>query len=228
MTKFLFLIMAILSIFGCSSSENDPEADMLLSNNNLIINCKSDDNITVSGVDINECKAESSDDFIAEPIIYMGKINISGNHVGKATITVTYKKQSQKCEINVMPLYNYVGEPITSLGINKNELKSKVNGNIQHESDNSIEYKEESSIYDTYYFKNNQLVLVCSQIEINYSLVDIANSLIERYDYISSTSNISWYQKTGLMVRMNERGGNGGYRIIYAKDADTMSEYYSL
>lgn len=213
-------------IMSCGG--DDPSEPVLsIDKAELSLNKNIDGTIKVSGVNIDDCTAFSSDEFVAD-ITKGNVIDIHGNHVGECVISVLYKNQKAECKVNVSPLYDYLGTPLVSLGISKEDLKAKVAGTIQSESANSIEYKEESSIYDTYHFENDKLVCIGSQINVNYEFTDMSSALIERYKYVSSSASVYWFTKTDLMIRMNERGGNGGYRIIYAKDADVMAKYYQF
>lgn len=78
-------ILAALFFVGCSGDDEpqDQPVNITLSKTEISIHADDEDNIEVEGIDINECSVSSDDEFIAEAMIYDGKINIEAGHVGK-------------------------------------------------------------------------------------------------------------------------------------------------
>ncbi len=230
MKRILFLTVVALAFVGCSSEYNKDAVTISLDKSSLSLNCKEKGYITILGANASDCQISSSEDFTTELYVSDNKIEVYGNHIGTSTILVKYNNQLLECQVSVTPLYSFIGNPIVELGISLNDLKSKVSGTIETETASQIEYKENAnSIYDTYYFENGKLILIASQININTFILDITNSLRERYDYVSSSSNAYWFSYPNtITVRMNERSGNEGYLILYAKDVSIMNKYYQV
>lgn len=233
MKKILFLMMAALTILGCSKDSNDPDGiiDISFSKNEINIPVGDEINITINGVDISQCNLYSENDFIANVLALGGKANISAEHTGSTKIIAEYKNKKAECVVNVTSLINHIGNPNLLFGSSMSEIKKTVKGTIETESDKSIEFKEdfEYPIYTSYYFNNDKLECVCSQVNITNDFIKVTNSLKERYKYISSESKVHWYSNPNMfLIRMYEKDGNGGYSIIYAKDKDIMGKYYKL
>ena len=230
MKKFLSLTAIVMAFIACS---NDTEEEISISfpKNEISIPVGDEYNIQLIGVDVDECNIYSQSEFIAFPISYNNKINISAKHIGTTKVVAEYQNKKAECTIIVTSLINEIGNPILEFGSSKNDIKAKLRGEIISETENKIEIKEDFkySIYDTYHFKNDKLECVYSAINVNTSSTNILNSLLERYKYVSSESKIHWFSYPNkFIIRENERGGNGGYAIRYAKDKETMGEYYQL
>lgn len=225
-----FLFVLLFSMCSDGGSGDDPVI-ITLSENEISIPVDDETDIEVTGVLLDDCLVSSSDEFIAIASIYKGKVNIEAKHTGTAKIIVEYKNNKAECAVNVTSLVNYIGNPIIELGASKEEIKSKLKGEILEETDDWIKIKEDFkySMYDRYCFKNGKLECVISYIMLNTSIIDISNSLLERYEYLSSESKVHWYSYPNkFIVREEEQGGNGGFHIVYAKDKDTMRKYYQI
>lgn len=202
-----------------------------LSENEISIPVEDEANITINGVNIDDCELFSENDFVAEVINYSGKINITAKHTGETYIHVRYKNLKDSCKVVVSSLINYIGNPILDFGASKSEIKAKLKGEIQQESSDRIEIKDDFKypIYSTYHFKDDKLECVYSSVNVITDWINITNSLLERYDYLSSESDVHWYSYPNkFIVRENKAGGNGGFQVRYAKDKETIGKYYQL
>lgn len=221
-----------LIFMGCSSTEKiEEEINISFPENEISIPVGDEYDLQLNGIDIDECDIYSQDEFIAYAMSYGGKVNISAEHIGVTKVVAEYKNKKAECNITVTSLVNYIGNPILEFGLSKNEVKNKVKGEIISETEDKIEIKEDFkySIYDTYHFNNGKLECVYSAVNINTNTTNILNSLLERYNHISSESNVHWFSYPNkFIIRENARGGNGGYAIRYAKDKETMEKYYQL
>lgn len=233
--KRILLTLPILFVFlfsMCSDNESkDDPITITLSKNEINIPVDDEADIEVTGVLLDDCLVSSDDEFIATASVYNGKVSIDANHTGATKIIVEYKDNKAECIVNVTSLINYIGNPIIELGVSKEEIKSKLKGEIIEETNDRIEIKEdfEYPIYDTYHFKNGKLECVFSSVNVGTNIINISNSLLERYEYLSSESKAHWYSYPNkFIVREEEQGGNGGFHIVYAKDKDTMRRYYQM
>lgn len=98
--------------------------------------------------------------------------------------------------------------PIIEWGVSKSALKNREINDINSETSNSVEYKvKDKSIYVEYYFQSDKLIY--SHVSLNYTnwkLLDVSNSLYERFDFITSTSSKFWFQKEKCFVMMRQKG----------------------
>lgn len=211
MKKVLFMlpILAALFFVGCSGDDEsqDQPVNITLSKTEISIHADDEDNIEVEGIDINECSVSSDDEFVAEAMIYDGKINIEAGHVGKTTITVKAKGTEAKCIVSVTPLIDYVGSTVTEWGITYDELKEKVDrpydsfmDDSQRGSKNFTYTKEGYKITNRYYFENGTLCGVEKVIKGSGTDTDVflntTNSLNNYVDYESNYSEtINSYPK---------------------------------
>ena len=87
MKKVLFMlpILAALFFVGCSGDDEpqDQPVNITLSKTEISIHADDEDNIEVEGIDINECSVSSDDEFIAEAMIYDGKITLKQDTLEK-------------------------------------------------------------------------------------------------------------------------------------------------
>lgn len=211
MKKVLFMlpILAALFFVGCNGDDEpqDQPVNITLSKTEISIHADDEDNIEVEGIDINECSVSSDDEFVAEAMIYDGKINIEASHVGKTTITVKAKGTEAKCIVSVTPLIDYVGSTVTEWGITYDELKEKVErpydsfmDDVQRGSKNFTYTKEGYKITNRYYFENGTLCGVEKVIKGSGTDTDVflntTNSLNNYVDYESNYSEtINSYPK---------------------------------
>ena len=231
MKKILFLL-ATLAVIGCSDNNSEEKTiNFSFSKSEMSIAVGTEYDLSLNEIDIEECNIYSEDEFIAEVSSYSGKANISARHTGSTKIIAEYKDKKAECRITVTSLVNYIGNPILDFGASKDEIKIKLKGEILQEASDRIECKEDFKypIYNTYHFKDDKLECIYSEVNVNTNSINIMNSLLERYKYISSESNVHWFSRPNkFIIRENERGGNGGYAVRYAKDKDTMGKYYQL
>lgn len=234
MRNLLFVLIGLFVFIGCSSNKDEEEIiNISFDKNEINIPAKGSGVIKISGIMASECEIKSSDEFVAETYSSKDKIEISAKHVGEAFITASYKDKTESCKVKVTPLHDYIGEPVVEFGISLNDLKSKVKGTLfspeYSVGENMVEiiYQEEGKyIYDTYHFKNDKLIYIYSDVNTTSSLLDILNSLLERFNRISGSSKYYWFEHPNFIVRMNERGGNGGFIVMYAKTAEDMGSRY--
>lgn len=127
MKKIIFTLAFLpLALFtACSSSDDDNIDAFTLSQKNVDLLYGGESEITVNGVSADDCLLTSSDDFIADAASYKGKILVNGNHVGKATITISCKGKKIELPVVVKPIVNYVGMPVVELGADLSTIKKK-------------------------------------------------------------------------------------------------------
>ena len=235
MKKLLFLLMALPMFCGCSSdneeSEPIPEVNLSFTKEQISIPVKSESILSINGVKPDDCNVYAEDEHIAYASVYDGKISIDARHVGQTKIFAEHKGKKAECTVDVTSLVNYIGNPVLDFGASKEEVKKKIKGEVIEESEDRLQIKEdfEYPIYVHYHFSDNKLECVYSEINVNTSSVNILNSLIERYEILSSESKVHWFAyPSKFIVRENPRGGNGGYAVRYAKDKGTMAKYYQI
>lgn len=211
MKKVLFMLPMLAALFvfsGCSSDDEPQEpVNITLSKTEISISVDDEANIEVAGIDINECTVLSDDEFIAEAMIYDGKINIEAEHVGETNITVKAGNAEAKCTVSVTPLVDYVGSTVTEWGITYDELKEKVErpydsfmDDVQRGSKNFTYTKEGYKVTNRYYFENGTLCGVEKVIKGSGTDTDVflntTNSLNNYADYESNYSEtINSYPK---------------------------------
>lgn len=195
-------ILAVLFVFsGCSSDDDTQETlmNITLSKTDISINANENVNIDVMGIDIDECSISSDNSFIANAMIYNGKINVEAKHVGETTITVRAKGAEAECNVSVTPLIDYIGSTVTDWGITYDELKEKVErpydsfmDDTQRKSKNYTYTKFGYKVTNRYYFENGALCGVEKIIKGSGSDTDmfsnINNSLREYADYETNYS----------------------------------------
>lgn len=209
MKKILFLMMAALLFAGCSKEENKQEEviNISLSKEDVGISVDNEVNIEVSGIDVNDCKVYSEDEFIASVISYNGKINIEAEHVGETNIIVAYKDIEKVCKVKVTPVIDFVGSTVTEFGIKENELKEKVEKpydkywtSTQTKGVNVSYTRSGYKITNTYYFDETGLCgvqkkIIATDSDTEVSL-NVSKSMMERLDYISTySSTVNAYPK---------------------------------
>lgn len=209
MKKILFLMMAVLMIVGCSKGDDTetPVVNIQLSKTEVNLSVKEETNITVSGVDISDCKITTEDEFIAYALSYNGKLNITADHVGKTKIIIDYEGKTSECTVEVTPVNDFVASTVTEFGISKDELKSKVEKPYDSYKSNGqtgtidVAYTRSGyKITNSYYLENSMICGVRKKIISNDSdtqtLLNISKSMMERMEYIStSSSTINSYPK---------------------------------
>lgn len=210
MKNISFLVMAALTIAGCSKSNDetkDAARDFSLSKTEANLVVDDEIKIEVSGVNIDECEVYSEDEFIAYAIKYNGKIDVEADHAGETNIVVKYKDVEKKCKVIISPSVDFIASTVTEWGIKKEELKSKVEHPYESFSTNSqtnsidVSYLRSGyRITNAYYFDNSGLVGVKKSIVATGTdtqvLLNITNSMREWMKYISSSSStINSYPK---------------------------------
>lgn len=209
MKKILFLIMAALVIVGCSKGDGTetPVVNIQLSKTEVNLSVKEETNITVSGVDISDCKITTEDEFVAYALSYNGKLNITADHVGKTKIIIDYEGKTAECTVEVTPVNDFVASTVTEFGISKNELKSKVekpyDSYMSNGQTGTVDVTYTCSGYkitNSYYWENSMLCGVRKKIISNDSdtqaLINISKSMMERMELINtSSSTVNSYPK---------------------------------
>lgn len=220
MNKVFYLWSMLLALFvftGCGDDEdmgNDKPQDLpiniSLSKTEVKINVEEDVNIDVSGVDIDNCTVSSDNEFIAEAMVYGGKINIEGEHIGETAITVKFGDAEAKCKVSVTSTIDYIGSTVTDWDISYDELKEKIErpydsfmNDTQRGSKNFTYTKSGYKITNRYYFENGLLCGVEKVINSSGSDADaflnINNSLRGYTDYETSYSEtINSYPKARM------------------------------
>lgn len=204
MKKVLFMlpILAVLFVFSGCSSDDDTQntlVNITLSKTKISISADEEVNIDVMGIDIDECSVSSDDEFIANAMIYNGKINVEAEHVGETTITVRARGVEAECTVSVTPLIDYIGSTVTDWGITYDELKEKVErpydsfmNDTQRKSKNYTYTKSGYKVTNRYYFENGVLCGVEKLIKGSGSDADmflnITNSLRNYADYETNYS----------------------------------------
>lgn len=245
MKRYLFFMLALTGIVftfaSCSSSDeqNDSVVDFTLSQKNVELFYNGEAEIGVNGVDARACNLETSDDFIAEASSHSGKIRINGNHVGNATITVSYKGENIDLPVVVKPVINYIGTPVIDFGATSASIKKKETSTYNTSYDGRIDYVDQTLTYPVYHrygFTDGKLVDVLSMIDIpsltkGYGtfFIQVTNSLRERYSYLDSYKGK--YQTIYLFTFKNKyyigaraANGNGGWYVYYAKTMGEVKE----
>lgn len=209
MKKFLFLMFAVLAITGCSSNEeSEPDVvNIQLSKTEISMLVKEEANIDISGADISDCEIRNDDEFIAYAMAYKGKLNITAEHVGKTKIIIDYNGNKTECNVEVLPVNDFVASTVTKFGITKDELKSKVEkpydsytNNGQTRTTDVVYTRSGCKITNSYYWGNSILSGVRKKILSNDSdiqtLLNVSKSMMERMEYIgTSSSTINSYPK---------------------------------
>lgn len=211
--KKIFLLLAIMLpmvLVSCSDDEDKIESGSFpieLSEEDVSISVGEAASVNIIGADPNMCTAHSEDEFVAEAMIYDGRIDIMAKHVGETTITVKAKDAEARCIISVTPLIDYVGSTVTDWGITYDELKEKVErpydsfmDDVQRGSKNFTYTKEGYKITNRYYFENGTLCGVEKVIKGSGTDTDVflntTNSLNNYVDYESNYSEtINSYPK---------------------------------
>lgn len=242
MKKYLLFLLAFLPMMftACSSSDDDDSAiKFSLSQKNVELLYNGEAEVSVSGVNADDCNLETSDDFIADASSHGGKIHINGNHVGNATITVSYKGKSVELPVVVKPITNYIGMPVVDFGADLSTIKEKETSTYNASYDNRVDYVDQTLTYPVYHrynFADGKLINVLSEIDIpsitkGYGtfFIQVTKSLRERYTYLDSYKG--QYQTIYLFTFKNEyyigaraAGGNGGWYVYYAKSIDEIKE----
>lgn len=228
MKNILFSLIAIAFFVGCSK-EDDLQEKITLDKNSLSLLYNEQSTLSATGFTSNDYIWSSSNEFVAS--VYNGRV--TGNHVGEATIYVSYKNVKDSCKIVVNSVNNCIKEPNIKWGISMQNLKSKEKNTLVYESYNSnfditlLTYKVDTYDYYVYFFKNNSLILSEQKINIATSIIDMTNSLYERYQYLSFSLSKYWYNKNGCIVMM-EKQTQGGYYVYFSSNSDTVKSYCNV
>ena len=242
MKKYLLFMLAFLPLVlftACSSSDDNNIDAFTLSQKSVELLYGGESEITVNGVSADDCLLTSSDDFIADAASYKGKILVNGNHVGKATITVSCKGRKIELPVVVKPIVNYVGMPVVELGADLSTIKKNETSAINATYDGRIDYVDQSltyPVYHRYFFNDGKLANVLSMVDIpnmtkeyRTFFIQVTKSLRERYTYLDAYKG--QYQTIYLFTFKNkyyigarDAGGNGGWYVYYAKTLDEVKE----
>lgn len=170
--------------------------DIKLDRSNLEIPYKSVRYIHANGIEVDKCDIKIEDDYYADASINNGKIEIMGKKVGDTKLIVSYDDNKAVCQLRITPMNNFCGNPILQFGMSYSEIKDMCH--IVYKEDKTGFTCKEGDILHHYLFENDKLVLVVSCVNPQKSsshLLEVFNSMNERYKNMSNSNNIYWYQQ---------------------------------
>lgn len=243
MKKILFfmVIMPMVLFTACSSDEEGNNISIELSNKTIDIPYQGEGTIKVLNVEVEKCNVSIEDNYFADAQIRNGKINISANKVGTTTLIVSYGNSKEECTINIIPVVNYVGIPITEFGKSSSYIIDKEDNQLLLNEGDRIEFYDKKILFGAYHFynfKNDKLEYILTKIDMSrFSGGDslpifierVGKSLQERYEYIEPYTGV--YQKIYIYTFKHKyyigarlAGGNGGWYLCYALTLDKVKE----
>lgn len=208
MKKILFLLAMLPMMFACSSSDDEPEIQIILSKTEISLDATETEDVLVDGVDLSLCSIKSEDEFIADAKVNGRTIEINGNHVGLTKIIVKCDNKESEISVEVKPEIDYIGDIVSEWGISYNEFKDKVEKPYESFMDNpqrgSKDYtysKNGYKIVNRYFFENDALVGVKKEIKTSdmdiVSFDNVTTSMFQYVDYVeSSVEDIQSYPKS--------------------------------
>lgn len=211
-----------------------PQNTIELSEKEINILVGEEHDISVSGISINKCNIYSDNKFVSEVFTYNGKLNINGNHVGKANIILEYKEIKDTCKIVISPINDFAGYALIDFNTKRNELKSLIRKPYESLTTNSqtksvdAYYISTYNITDKYYFNESVLIGIKEEVssadsDVN-TFLNITNSLRERMEYISSENEIiDAYPKIHL-TRTIYSYPDKGYAVYEQRKYDILFE----
>lgn len=239
--KFFSIYLCFIIVLTSCSNDSEPKLQIELSHNSVILNKGNEAYVDIYNVNIDDCKATSSDNFVAEGYIFNNRLQIIAWKVGSADITISSPNSAIVCHVTVNSLINEFRDPIRNFGISKLELKNQLtnvtikNEGTDYRGNYYIEVYDDSSskkFYqsDRYYFDNDKLVLIRSEINKNFyntAGVRVHTKMLEYLmDRYKPLSGDYWFEYPyKYVLNLVIRSGNGGYYIYYAPDMSIINSF---
>ena len=174
-TLIMTALVASLVFAGCSK---DDEKQLTLSNDKVSLNAEETEKITASSTDVTW---ESENTFVAK-VSSSGLI--TGNHVGKTTVTATSAKEGiAKCAVEVTPKFHTYTEPVLEFGATMASIKSKESRTLSNETSDGLTYKDPNNKKINglaYLFEKGKMTSVGVFVKNAYA-VEAVDFLAERY-----------------------------------------------
>lgn len=172
MRKILFLVTTVITMAGCSSSD---ESKLTLSTNHVSLYSEETETITAS----DKATWSSDDEFVAS---VNNNGTISGEHVGTTVVTAASNNGQGKCTVEVKAKYNTYTDPIFEFEASKSTIKTKEKRTLDDEKEESLLFKPEKSTIGGvgYLFKNGKMNAIAVNVKTS-SALEATKFLIERY-----------------------------------------------
>lgn len=234
MRKFLFLILATLAITGCGGSDDPVEEETKTDEVHFLkdnISVKLGESVLLDASQpIDQCNFSVKEEFYASISVNGNEAKITPNKVGSTEIYIKYKTAKDTCIVTVIPKTSNFGNPVLTLGVSR-EYVEKEMGNYQHGGTLGgfdglrFNFTNGSDLY--YEFDSNDKLVAIKQIirRTKVSFDDVLTSMSERFDYVSSSNNVYWYKRDGVMIVRTEKASSETI-LRFAKDATTMMQYF--
>ena len=162
------IALPVMSLVSCSSDDNEENI------NTAPIIVYAGGTYNIEG-DVNS--AVSSNEFV----VLVEKNEVTGNHVGEASITVNSKYNIQ---VNVRPRYMIMDNPVTDWGASKATIKQKhKQGTLKQETSDMLAYEKcGDADMVAYSFKNGKLAGIVVMMAMS-NMTAYTNYLKERFAF---------------------------------------------
>lgn len=238
MRKLMLLLLPLIAI-ACSKEEEKEPDYISLDKQSLALYYGEEKSVLVS-TNVEYFSAESEDEYFADAIANISTIDVYANKVGKTKIKVMAGEASAELEVEVKTTDDRIGDPVVAIGKDAAYIKANETAKYLGDANGSgdLFYSDSEVPFGAnhaYRFKSGKLSYILTTIgisKLNSSydtyLIQLSNSLKEKYDYISSVQGkyqlIYMYQfKNGEYYIGTRKGsGNGGWYVCYAKTQDEV------
>ena len=176
-------VMGIVFLTACSSSDDEK---LSLSADKLTMHFEETEQLTAT----ENVVWESESEFVAT-VSTNGLVE--GGHVGKTNIVATSENGTAKCEVEIVPVYNTITEPVIVGGAKTiSEVKSKEKRSLNKETLTSLGYSGSNSAEKAvvYLFDDNGNV-ESAAVAVSFSYTkELTSFLIERYQVIGEKDDV--------------------------------------
>lgn len=219
--KKLFLPFFSLLALSCSQ---ELEHDKLSVDSEISITSGENDVLNITGADPYSCIITSSDVFVAS----VSGVRVYAEHVGTASIIVSYGSLKDTCVVTVEPTITTFSEPITDFTLTTSGLKDQEQGSVIESNTGFSSYTSGNYYTDRFIYMFNGSDFYMSRMDIDKSkcgILEIFDFLHERYEYITSGSGFDWFKKGDLYVGVRNNPTALYYNVYYCNSRETIIDY---
>lgn len=232
------LIMGIVALGfqSCGSDDDEPTkpSEFSIPTERVSLNKGKITEVTISG-NTDDCRVFVNDEFHASAYLSGSTLTIMGGYVGNTKVIVSNGAKTQDIEVEVLPTNKSINVPYLKWGESIKDVK-KVLGSVSEEGNSVDGYflkvKGVSPIWsdETYYFANDALVAVHSEVHENFnSVADPIMIFGERFKVTNKTysgyNHYDWFEKpneTQVRLCTFAYGDKYACDIWYSSSADII------
>lgn len=246
MKKTIYAIMAILTLAGCGKptqeETQEPEPITIsMEESEITIHCGESKQVNIIGTS-EYCSVKESDEFVVWASGGNNRIEIEGQHVGEATVTVSCDaaENEASCKVRVIPSIDYIGPVAPLFGKTKSEVKAAIDPSYEKAYTDSqrrcvtYNYKVSGySVANRYYYVDDKLYGIHKSIESpndseSQAFINIALSLDEYMEILkagSQTSGRAYSHPSGYYAVLHSPTLNDKHDIFYAEDLEVARSH---